>query len=528
MDPRPDGLGGGVTVALLSGLAATLAVALALGPLEGMPHVSDEVAYAMQARIFATARLFAEAPAAPSMVLYPFVGTDPGIHAVFPPGWPALLALGTLLRFPILVNPLLAACLPPLTWRIARSVADAPTARVAAAISALSPGVLVLAASRMSQTSVLVALLVLAGSAGGVGATARASTAGRPTLLDVAAAAGALAYVVLARPLDALCVGGPLLAVTLWRRRDAAGLALGIGLPLLATLALGAFNHALTGDPLTFPADRWFDAFYQDRPGCNRLGFGADVGCAGGAGAPGYTPMDGLVTLVHNVLTFDRLLLGVPGGLLLAVGGLVLLGRRAPVLWIPLLVPVAYFFYWSPGVAYGARFYHPLYVVVPTLVALALCRLARHWAMLPVLAGAAVGLLLSARDLSSSYWCVDGSLRDALEEGGITEGVVFLDAVGTRGVTWPYLGVDGFTCDRLLESGDGFALSGPEAKEGLLFRHMTTDRSQALPYLSTEHPGAVGWVDQHRIDVDVRRVVPLDQALRRDAPPAGGIPSAGH
>ena len=66
-------------------------------------------------------------------------------------------------------------------------------------------------------------------------------------------------------------------------------------------------------------------------------------------------------------LRLDRMLLGLPGGLAAAALGAVLLWRRAP-LWIVPLIVGGYALYWSPGRALGARFWHPLYLLLPAPV----------------------------------------------------------------------------------------------------------------------------------------------------------------
>ena len=143
-------------------LAVALAAGAALGPLEGIPHVTDEIAYTLQSRLFAAGMRTGAVADNASMVLFPFWQTTGPGHAVFPPGWPALLALGELLGAALWVNPLLCGLLPLLTWGLAREIGSPAQARLAAMVMALSPGVWMLGASRMAHTSTLVALLGLA------------------------------------------------------------------------------------------------------------------------------------------------------------------------------------------------------------------------------------------------------------------------------------------------------------------------------------------------------------------------------
>ena len=496
------------------GLTCTaLALGLCLGPLDAMPHVTDEVAYSLQAINFSHLRLWGRAPASASMAIYPFVAAAPGFHGVFPPGWPLLLAGATALGVPWLLNPLLASLLPWLTWRLARQTTGPATALPAAAFIAFSPGVLILAASRMSHTSTLVALLLLA----------LVATAHRHDLAGGVTGGAALAYVVLARPFDAVLVGTVMGVALLWRRPPLRFWAGFLGLPSLAALLVLLYNHALTGSAATFPASLWFDGFFPNRPGCNRLGFGPDVGCVEVLqGSAGYTLKKGLVNLLHNTLTFDRLLLGVPtGGLLAAVG--LALRRRALFLALLLFVPLGYLLYWSPGVAYGARFYHPLYVVAPIGLAALLVRVPSRmiWASLLI---PLVGIWRAAGELGESYWCVDNSFTTMLDEHGIHDGVVFLDSKGQRTVSWPFLGVPALICDPLLEAGDAFGSVGFEGDQAPVVRHMPADLHQALDYMWQVHPGEDAWVVQHLVAADRRRLLHLDMENARleEAPGAPG------
>ncbi len=484
----------------LSALAFSLALAMALGPLDALPHVTDEIAYSLQARLLATGAVMGPAQGSPSMILFPFVAATPGLHGVFPPGWPMLLALGFVVAAPWLVNPLLAAAMPPLMWKLGRNLTNPRTAWLAALVVALSPGFLVLAASRMAQTSVLVALTAMAVMVTLPRATRRTSLA--MGLL--------LAYLVLARPYDALVLGLPLVGWQSIRGRRPSWIPLLLLPAICAGLLLLWYNRSLTGDPFTFPATAWYQEEFPQRPHCNELGFGVDKGCYSASGQDGYDVGDALGNLWHSLVVFDRLLLGLPGGGLLALAGLFLLpGRGRLLTGILLLLPPAYMLYWSPGFAYGARFYHPLYVLAPLALAALLARLLKHWYWLPVPLASALGLWLASRELGDRYWCVDGSLRQAVEDLDLHGSVLLLEARGTRATAWPYLGVQEFTCDPLLESGDAFALTLFDDGD-MMVRHKPSDAEQTAAFLRTIAPGRPAWLLRQRVDLDKRWLSPLD------------------
>jgi hypothetical protein len=482
-----------------------VAIFVALLPLQGLPHVSDEIAYTLQSRLFAAGMRTGPPADEPSMLAYPFWQASPRSFAVFPPGWPALLALGEALDLPFLVNPLTGAGLVILIFWIGRELSSDADARFAAWLVALSPGFFLLSASRMAHTSVLaglalLALVVLRGR-------------DRPWAWLLAGLGGA--YAVAARPFDALLVGGPLLLWGMfqapsWRAR----LPL-LVLPGLASLWILADNHALTGSFHVFPVDAWYDAWVADAgrpPGCNRLGFGPDIGCVPVLGSWGHSPLKALRLSSEGLLRLDRLLLGVPCGALLALGGLLLARSRRCLLLtaIALLPLLGYALYWSPGLAYGARFYHLAYLVLPLGLAMALGFLARSWRWLFL----AVPLLASVpllRDLGDRYWCVDASFERGIEALGIEEGVLFLQGRGRRSTSWPALGVRDFVCDPMLESGNALLLLDPSRPSGgLQPRHDPVDPASRSLFLRRFHPDAPAWLVEHDIGEDRYRISPWE------------------
>ncbi|MCB9780322.1 MAG: hypothetical protein H6742_17285 [Alphaproteobacteria bacterium] len=487
---------------LLSALALVavgFAAAMALGPLEGVAHVSDEVAYTLQAKLFAGGMRVGPPADNPSMLLYPFWQTGPVSYAVFPPGWPMLLAAGVAVGLPWAVNALLAGALPPLSFLLATAWGrPGEEARLAAMVAALSPGIVLLSGSRMAHTSVLVALLAA------LVLVARRRDGAVAWLLGGAG----LAYVLLARPFDGVVLGGPLIVAGLLRGRGPARLSW-VVLPALAAGWLLLDNQRLTGDALTFPVGPWWDAFVAGTghpPGCNALGFGDTIGCHPTFGSWGHSPAKASAIAWDALVVLDRHLLGLPGGLLLAAVGAVRLRRPEPLLAFVLVV-AGYALYWSPGNVYGARFYHPLYAVLPVLVAVAAGMLpARLRGVLPALVlgvTASVGLARSARELSDHYWCGDGEVARLLDAEGIDEGVVFVQGNGVRETGWPWVGFPSFTCDPLLESGDAMQLMDPtRTAGGLQVRHALPDALQTAAYLDQHAPDSRAWRLEHDITRD--------------------------
>lgn len=461
-------------------LAALVGVVVSAGVgwwgLGGIPHVSDEIVYTLQSRLLADGLRVGPAIEDPTRHLYPFWNPVGGGHGVFPLGWPALLAVGERLSVPWLVNPLLFGLAPLLSFCIARRLTP-DSASLAAWMVALSPAMWLLAASRMAQTSVMIALLAAA-----------AVVVCRPSRRLAWWGMGlAVGYVVLARPYDAVLLGVPLLVLGV-RRGGGAGLVL---LPGLAAGLVLLDNHLLTGSALTFPVGPWFDWWVADEgrpPGCNRLGFGPDIGCISTLGSSGHSPAKALRIALDSAGRLDALLLGLPGGLLALIPGVIVLRRRAWPLLAPLGIVVAgYALYWSPGMAYGARFWHAALPGVLILAAAGLHRYAGRLAWL-VLLLPVVGLSRLAPELSD-YWCVDRALSDQLDAAGIEAGIVFVRSQGRAQRAWPALGVEDFACAEMLESGDAFHRIDPSAAAGgIQIRVALPSLPQTREWLAEHHP----------------------------------------
>ena len=470
-----------------------LAAFVAQIPLAGVPHVSDEVAYTLQARLFASGSRVGPAADNASMWLMPFWSNEGPMFSPFPPGWPALLGVGEWAAAGAWVNPLLACFLPWVAYRLAMTVSGRRVARLAATMMACSPGVVILAGSRMAHTSVLLALGVAM-------LTANSASVRRWWLGGLA-----VGYVVLARPYDAALLAGPLLLYGWSSARDDRALGWWIGAPGVAASLILWDNWQLTGSPWVFPMSAWYDA-WQGRTGCNGLGFGDAIGCAPTLGSLGHTPTKAVHLAIESWQRFDRLLLGVGGGSALAALGVWQLRDKRIWTWIALVV-LGYALYWSPGRAYGARFYHPLYLVVPVLMAVPLARIRQRWAVLGVAVVSIWGLSRHLPELADGYWCVDDDLANILDDNGVTDGVVFMKSEGRRAEGWPGLGVDAFQCAPMLEAGDGWGMADPTSMTGgLQVRHALPDRASTVAFMEAHHPGVEAWLVVHDVTNDRREL----------------------
>jgi Dolichyl-phosphate-mannose-protein mannosyltransferase len=352
---------------LAAGFSLVVSALLAFYAYERMPHAPDEVAYLYQARYFAAGLLVAPVPPVPAGFEIYLVDCSAGrCISPFPPGWPAVLALGVLAGAAWLVNPLLGAVNVLLTFRLARTLWDVRVARLAALLLAISPWHLFMSMSFMSHTSSLTCALVAAWSVATAHRTGRA--------LPCVAGGAALGFIGLTRPLEAM-VGVVVLGVAaLFVRGRAFRFA-----PLLVLAACSAavaalnapYNALLTGDARLFPVTQYMDAYWG--PGMNDLGFGPDrnIRFGGLDPFPGHGLRDVAVNAQIGLSQLQTELFGWgPGSLWPALFLLIL--RRARgydwwlVAWIVTAVASQTLYWFSGGPDFGARYWYT--VIVPLVL----------------------------------------------------------------------------------------------------------------------------------------------------------------
>ncbi|WP_374685857.1 hypothetical protein, partial [Promineifilum sp.] len=143
-----------------------LALHVALNVLEGVPHVQDSVTYLFQAQTMAGGALAAPAPPlaeAGSTTHFAqefLLVRDGRWFGKYPPGYPALLALGVRAGAPWLVNPLLAVLTIPLVYVLAQLAYTKNEGRraapfLAALLLAISPFFLLMSGSLMIHAAEL-------------------------------------------------------------------------------------------------------------------------------------------------------------------------------------------------------------------------------------------------------------------------------------------------------------------------------------------------------------------------------------
>lgn len=344
-------------------LIAALSVVLLTASLsyfvyQAHPHVPDETQYIFQANYMAAGQLTVAAPAVPeafSMYMVPF--RDNRWPGIFPPGWPALLAVGTLLGLSWLVNPLLAGLCTLLAYIFFQQIYSRRFARMAVLLLCCSPWMLFMGMSYMSHVSTLVFALAAA-------VLLMRGIRTEKTIYSLGAGL-AIGAVFLIRPLDGaivlfiLGIGG-FFGNRTWKPRIIASAGLIIGTAISASIVF-PYNKLVTGSALLSPSDAYYDAYVG--PKVMALGFGPERGMHWPLDAfPGHSPIEAAVNAALNVFQLNTELFGWGTGSLIIVAFLFVSGRWSRKdFWawgsIAVIVGAYSLFWYHGGPDFGARYW---------------------------------------------------------------------------------------------------------------------------------------------------------------------------
>ncbi len=338
-------------------LALAVYLLIATWVFDRRPLIIDEIVQQIQARIFASGQLWLPTPAHPEFTaVLNLVNDGPKTYAHFPPGGPAVLALGELIHAPWIAVPVLSALSVLLMAWLLRPLEPRPSVRLLALVLfAFAPFTAFMAGSHMNHAPNLTFLLL--GMAGTL--TAMLSPVPRPG----AAFAAGLGFGVAAtiRPLDAVAFALPAACWYLWRAvgerarvRDLVAAGLGVMIPISILLAV---QTATTGSAFRFG--------YEVLWGSN-----VGLGFRGSPWGERHTPLDGLVLINKYFLRLQSYLFESAGPALLPAVLALGFARRVSrgdryLLASAGLLTVFYFAYWHDGLFLGPRFFYPL---LPLLV----------------------------------------------------------------------------------------------------------------------------------------------------------------
>ncbi|HEX3593578.1 MAG TPA: hypothetical protein VHU80_00715, partial [Polyangiaceae bacterium] len=414
-------------VAALAVFAAAVSYAYVVVYLRGGPRIIDATTYYLQARALAEGHVTFDVPSPTASFRGRFLLAAADGHSlagIFPPGYPALLALGFVAGAPLLVGPALAALLVVVTYALAlRLFDDRRLALLAGALSAACGVLRYHTADTMSH-----------GLAAALFAVTLYSAAGR-TLRGIFAAGLCAGWLVATRPVTG-AVGCVLCAAIAREPRRVALLAVGALGPVLLLLVE---QHAATRAWFTSSQTAYY-ALADGPPGCFRYGFGSGVGCVFEHGDFVRAHlMNGYGWLAAAGTTLRRLKMHLADAgntelvAPLLVYGLVEAWResRARSLVFAILgtafVYVPFYFDGNyPGG--GARFYADVLPFEHVLVAFALVRLGLCRLALPVVfAGFALHTVYDHLRLAEREGGRPLFEPDVLRRAGVTRGLVLVD-----------------------------------------------------------------------------------------------------
>jgi 4-amino-4-deoxy-L-arabinose transferase-like glycosyltransferase len=288
---------------------------------EGIPHLEDEIAFQFQAQTLAGGRLWAPIPDHPEFFSRPFLIEHEGKwFGKYPPGHPAILALGELVGQPWLVNPLASSLTLVFLFLIGRKIYGARTGALACLLALVSPFFLLQSGTFLSHPTTVLLMTVF------IYCFLRSL---EPRSRHFALLAGfALGAAFLCRQLTAVALVMPFVIYGLTRLPRNPGtelkrnglIVLGF-LPFLVMLL--AYNNVLTGNPIASPYELYWPY--------DKIGFGPGAGPSNG-----HTLVLGRLNTELNLTDLSTTLFGWPWRLDLAplgIAALAIVTRLAMNLW---------------------------------------------------------------------------------------------------------------------------------------------------------------------------------------------------
>jgi hypothetical protein len=321
-----------------------------------VPISIDELVQLVQAKTFANGRLWEPASATPEFQsVLNMVDLNGRYYSQFPPGGPAMLALGVMIGAPWLIGPLCGAVAVAAFWSYVRAVEPRRGVAVGAAVLfAIAPFAVFMAGSHMNHVPTLMWIVIAMAAM----ARVMASSHPRPGLAVVNGFALGCAATI--RPVDAFAFALP---AAVWYGLSALGdrsrwrnlIAVGVGVAIPFAVMMWV-NAQTTGGPLLFG--------YQVLWGKSH-----DLGFHRAPWGIAHTPGRGLELINLYFLRLQTYLYesSIPS-LLPAIGALYLAPKADRhdryLLASTVLVIAMYFAYWHDGFIFGPRF---VFAMLPML-----------------------------------------------------------------------------------------------------------------------------------------------------------------
>jgi len=432
-------------------LAFVISLYISLKWFSGLPFVPDEVNYKYLAQAILDGKITSGLH--PHYEFFNFLYTVPsvdGAYSIYQIGFPLFLAPFLALGVPWLANPLLLALSVFLTGRIAESFYDRKTAVIAMFLASTSVFLTVLGGTMMAHPFCAAATL---GAFYFAIRAERTSNSGQ-LWINIAVSALFISALLLARPQNALFALFFTVLYLFLKFRFAVFFKTGVVYALIISVFLGLLvysNYVITGSVTEFKHQKFWDI---SEPVDNCMGIGLGKGCKFSANTE--LPEEGLNFTYAAEITRQRLEAFLPGLTLNPLFFLFILlpflkrGRDKSLIFNDFFVLAGfliffavYYFYYFPGVTYGARFYFEgsffLFPLMAQGVVMLLDSTGSGGAFprlrfLPeslLLAALIIQIFINFPATSSAYakdwWGTTRLLSSKLQEKNITDGVVFIN-----------------------------------------------------------------------------------------------------
>ncbi|MBO7128074.1 glycosyltransferase family 39 protein [bacterium] len=450
--PRTDINFGRSPFFILPAAAFILSLVVAFLFFQGIPHIQDSVNYLIMAENFAAGRLHSKMPEHYEFFQYAYMIPDgEKLYSVFLPGFSFFLVPFVILGIPVLVNPLLTALNVFLSGKIAEKLFDREIAVISMFFMLFSVFFIVMGGTWMAHSFCMT--MTLAAVLAYIYMIEQKSVK-YPIILGIS-----LGWLALTRPQNTLFTGLPLIlhyGYITFRKRDAKVFAEALKTGFFALLAFAPFlafllyyNSIYTGNPLIFKQDLFFN-YSEPRSFCHRFGLG--TGCPRSNWIE--LPLEGL-TLSHAFLVSYRRLSSLimnlflhPLTLLLLPFGFVFtksrkdFGRLFFLFSIFFVNFAGYFFFYFDGNVFGPRYLYETSFFLIIIIAYSFnmildgvfvnskaSKLLKIFTFSLLCAGFSYQSIYIVPAIKSSYeksfWNISADLKNALDEAGIKEGVVF-------------------------------------------------------------------------------------------------------
>ncbi len=320
---------------------------------ENIPHIEDEMAYVWQANVIARGELTLQSPPCPKCFLVPFVIDYQGIRfGKYPPGWPAILALGIKLGMRDWINPFFAGFCVWLIYLLLKNISNEKSAFIAIILTMTSPFYLLNSAVLLSHIWSL--WLTLSFILAWLDLFRFSRNRKIPTWMLIIIASFSLGLLILTRPLTAIGIALPfilhgLIILFKGNRRQKFQAIWLATFTLLIALLLPLWQYAVTGDPFLNPYQLWWPY--------DQIGFGSQIGLQPGGYSPIYARMNAKFSLgvgltdLFGWFKFSYLFIPI---------GFLALWKKWQAWLITAIFPclvLAYAFYWIGSWLYGPRYY---------------------------------------------------------------------------------------------------------------------------------------------------------------------------